>query len=188
MFNFRNLVEANVDEIARLLTAEHGKVLSDAAGEVARGIENIEYACAISETIKGDYNMNASTGVDVFTVRQPLGVVAGITPFNFPVMVPLWTIPNAIACGNTYVLKPSEKDPSAPMFIAELFHEAGFPEGVLNVVHGDKVAVDRLLEHPDVKAASFVGSTPIAKYVYETGTAQGKRCLLYTSPSPRDRG
>ena len=175
MFNFRNLVEANVDEIARLLTAEHGKVLSDAAGEVARGIENIEYACAIAETIKGDYNMNASTGVDVFTIRQPLGVVAGITPFNFPVMVPLWTIPNAIACGNTYVLKPSEKDPSAPMFLAELFHEAGFPEGVLNVVHGDKVAVDRLLEHPDVKAASFVGSTPIAKYVYETGTAQGKR-------------
>ena len=175
MFAFRNLVEANADEIAKLLTAEHGKVLSDAAGEVARGLENIEYACGIAETIKGDYNMNASTGVDVYTVHQPLGVVAGITPFNFPVMVPLWTIPNAIACGNTYVLKPSEKDPSAPMFLAELFHEAGFPDGVLNVVHGDKVAVDRLLEHPDVKAASFVGSTPIARYVYETGTANGKR-------------
>lgn len=175
MFAFRNLVEANADEIAKLLTAEHGKVLSDAAGEVARGLENIEYACGIAETIKGDYNMNASTGVDVYTVHQPLGVVAGITPFNFPVMVPLWTIPNAIATGNTYVLKPSERDPSAPMFVAELFHEAGFPDGVLNVVQGDKVAVDRLLEHPDVKAASFVGSTPIAKYVYETGTAHGKR-------------
>ncbi len=175
LFSFRNLVEANIDEIARRLTSEHGKVLSDAAGEIARGIENIEYACGIAEHLKGSYNGNASTGVDVYTVRQPLGVVAGITPFNFPAMVPLWTIPNAIACGNTYVLKPSEKDPSAPLFIAELFHEAGLPEGVLNVVHGDKLAVDRLLEHPDVKAASFVGSTPIAKYVYETGTAAGKR-------------
>ncbi len=175
MFNFRNLVVDNTDEIARRLTAEHGKVLSDAAGEVARGIENIEYACGISEHLKGNYNESASTGVDVYSVRQPLGVVAGITPFNFPVMVPLWTIPNAIATGNTYVLKPSERDPSAPMFVAELFHEAGFPDGVLNVVQGDKVAVDRLLEHPDVKAASFVGSTPIAKYVYETGTAHGKR-------------
>lgn len=175
MYAFRNLVEENVDEIARRLTAEHGKVLSDAAGEVARGLENIEYACGIAEHLKGSYNEHASTGVDVYSVRQPLGVVAGITPFNFPAMVPLWTIPNAIACGNTYVLKPSEKDPSAPMYIAELFHEAGLPDGVLNVVHGDKVAVDRLLEHPDVKAASFVGSTPIAKYVYETGTANGKR-------------
>ena len=181
MFSFRNLVEQNAEEIAKRLTAEHGKVLSDAMGEVARGLENIEYACGIAELLKGSYNENASTGVDVYTVRQPLGVVAGITPFNFPAMVPLWTIPNAIACGNTYVLKPSEKDPSAPMFIAELFNEAGLPDGVLNVVHGDKLAVDRLLEHPDVKAASFVGSTPIAKYVYET-------CLLYTSPSPRDRG
>ncbi len=175
MFNFRNLVDANTDEIARRLTAEHGKVLSDGAGEVARGLENIEYACGIAEDLKGTYNANASTGVDVFTLRQPLGVVAGITPFNFPVMVPLWTIPNAIACGNTYVLKPSEKDPSAPLFLAELFHEAGFPDGVLNVVQGDKVAVARLLEHPDVKAASFVGSTPIARYVYETGTKHGKR-------------
>jgi len=175
MFKFRSLVEANADEIARRLTAEHGKVLSDAGGEVARGIENIEFACGISEHLKGSYNENASTGVDVYTVRHPLGVVAGITPFNFPAMVPLWTMPNAIACGNTYVLKPSEKDPSAPLFIAELFNEAGLPDGVLNVVHGDKVAVDRLLEHPDVKAASFVGSTPIAKYVYSTGTANGKR-------------
>ena len=175
MFNARNLVEANANEIAKRLTAEHGKVLSDALGEVARGLENIEYACGIAELLKGSYSEHASTGVDVYSVRQPLGVVAGITPFNFPAMVPLWTIPNAIACGNTYVLKPSEKDPSAPLFIAELFHEAGFPDGVLNVVQGDKVAVDRLLEHPDVKAASFVGSTPIAKYVYETGTANGKR-------------
>lgn len=175
MFNFRNLVEQNAEEIARRLTAEHGKVLSDAMGEVARGLENIEYACGIAELLKGSYNENASTGVDVYSVRQPLGVVAGITPFNFPAMVPLWTIPNAIACGNTYILKPSEKDPSAPLFIAELFHEAGLPDGVLNVLHGDKVAVDRLLEHPDVKAASFVGSTPIAQYVYETGTANGKR-------------
>lgn len=175
MYNFRNLVEANVDEIARRLTAEHGKVLSDAAGEVARGIENIEFATGIAEHLKGSYNESASTGVDVYTVRQPLGVVAGITPFNFPAMVPLWTIPNAIASGNTYVLKPSEKDPSAPLFLAELFHEAGLPDGVMNVLHGDKVAVDRLLEHPDVKAASFVGSTPIAKYVYTTGTANGKR-------------
>ncbi len=175
MYVFRNLVEANVDEIARRLTAEHGKVLSDAAGEVARGLENIEYACGIAEMLKGSYNENASTGVDVYTVRQPLGVCAGITPFNFPAMVPLWTIPNAIASGNTYILKPSERDPSAPMFIAELFHEAGFPDGVLNVLQGDKVAVDRLLEHPTVKALSFVGSTPIAKYVYETGTKNGKR-------------
>jgi malonate-semialdehyde dehydrogenase (acetylating)/methylmalonate-semialdehyde dehydrogenase len=175
MYKFRNLVDANANEIARRLTAEHGKVLSDAMGEVARGLENIEYACGIAELLKGSYSSNASTGVDVYTVRQPLGVVAGITPFNFPAMVPLWTIPNAIAAGNTYVLKPSERDPSAPMFIVELFHEAGFPDGVLNVLHGDKVAVDGLLEHPDVRAISFVGSTPIAKYVYETGTANGKR-------------
>jgi malonate-semialdehyde dehydrogenase (acetylating)/methylmalonate-semialdehyde dehydrogenase len=175
MYAFRNLVEANAEEIAKRLTAEHGKVLSDAMGEVARGLENIEYACGIAETLKGTYSESASTGVDVYSVRQPLGVVAGITPFNFPAMVPLWMIPNAIACGNTFVLKPSERDPSAPMFIAELFQEAGFPPGVLNVVQGDKVAVDRLLDHPDVKAASFVGSTPIAKYVAERATANNKR-------------
>ncbi len=175
MYAFRNLVESNQHEIAVRLSAEHGKVISDAEGEVARGLENIEYACGIAEMLKGAYNENASSGVDVYTVRQPLGVVAGITPFNFPAMVPLWTIPNAIAAGNTYILKPSERDPSAPTFIAELFHEAGFPDGVLNVLHGDKVAVDRLLEHPDVKALSFVGSTPIARYVYETGTRNGKR-------------
>lgn len=175
MYTFRNLVEANSDEIAARLTSEHGKVLSDSMGEVSRGLENIEYACGIAELLKGDYSANASTGVDVRSIRQPLGVVAGITPFNFPAMVPLWTIPNAIAAGNTYVLKPSERDPSAPLFIAELFHEAGFPDGVLNVVQGDKVAVDRLLAHPEVRAVSFVGSTPIAKYIYETGTANGKR-------------
>ena len=175
MFAFRNLVDANADEIARRLTSEHGKVLSDAMGEVARAIENIEFACGLAEQLKGSYSENASTGVDVYTVRRPLGVVAGITPFNFPAMVPLWMIPNAVACGNTFILKPSERDPSSPMFIVELFQEAGFPAGVLNLVNGDKVAVDRLLEHPDVKAVSFVGSTPIAKYVHETATAHGKR-------------
>jgi len=175
MFRFRELVDANADEVARRLSAEHGKVDSDARGEVARAIENIEYACGLAEHLKGSYNEQASTGVDVYTVLRPLGVVAGITPFNFPAMVPLWMIPNAVACGNTFVLKPSEKDPSAPMFIAELFQEAGFPPGVLNVVHGDKVAVDRLLEHPDVKAVSFVGSTPIARYVHQTASHNGKR-------------
>ena len=175
MFAFRNLVEKNIDEIAARLTAEHGKVLSDAAGEVARGLENIEYACGIAELLKGSYSEAASTGIDVISVRQPLGVVAGITPFNFPAMVPLWMLPNAVACGNTFVLKPSEKDPSAPLLLAELFTEAGFPPGVLNVVNGDKVAVDRLLEHPDVQAVSFVGSTPIARYVHTTATAAGKR-------------
>jgi len=175
MYAYRNLVEANADEIARRLTAEHGKVTGDALGEVARGLENIEYACGVAEMLKGSYNESASNGVDVYSVRQPLGVVAGITPFNFPAMVPLWMIPNALATGNTFVLKPSERDPSAPMFIAELAQEAGFPPGVLNVVHGDKLAVDRLLEHPDVKAVSFVGSSPIAQYVYETGTKHGKR-------------
>ena len=175
MLAFRNLVEANSAEIAARLTAEHGKVRSDALGEVARGLENIEYACGLADLLKGSFNSQASTGVDVYTVRQPLGVVAGITPFNFPAMVPLWMIPNAVACGNTFVLKPSERDPSAPRLVAELFFEAGFPPGVLNVVNGDKVAVDRLLTHPDVKAVSFVGSTPIARYVYETGTSAGKR-------------
>jgi len=175
MYAFRNLLEANADEVARRLTAEHGKVTSDALGEVARGLENIEYACGVAEMLKGSYNEAASTGVDVYSVRQPLGVVAGITPFNFPAMVPLWMIPNALASGNTFVLKPSERDPSAPLLIAELAQEAGFPPGVLNVVHGDKLAVDRLIEHPDVKAVSFVGSSPIAKYVYETGAQNSKR-------------
>ena len=175
LHEFRSLVVANADEIAARLTAEHGKVGDDARGEVARGIENIEFACGLADALKGTYSEQASTGVDVYTVRQPLGVCAGITPFNFPVMVPLWMFPNAVACGNTFVLKPSERDPSAPRFVVELAQEAGFPPGVVNLVNGDKVAVDRLLEHPDVAAVSFVGSTPIARHVYSTGTAHGKR-------------
>jgi malonate-semialdehyde dehydrogenase (acetylating)/methylmalonate-semialdehyde dehydrogenase len=175
MFAYRNLVAEHAEEVAKRLTAEHGKVLADAMGEVARGLENIEYACGLAEHLKGTYNEQASTGVDVYSVRRPLGVVAGITPFNFPAMVPLWMFPNAVACGNTFVLKPSPRDPSAANFIAELFHEAGFPAGVLNVVHGDHVAVNRLLKHPDVQAVSFVGSTPVARHVYETATAHGKR-------------
>jgi malonate-semialdehyde dehydrogenase (acetylating)/methylmalonate-semialdehyde dehydrogenase len=175
LFRIRNLVETHRREIAAHLTAEHGKVTSDALGEVARGLENIEFACGIPTLIKGGFSEQASTGVDVFQIRQPLGVVAGITPFNFPAMVPMWMFANAIACGNTFILKPSEKDPSASIYIAELLHEAGVPDGVFNVVHGDKVAVDAILEHPDIEAVSFVGSTPIARYIYETGTRHGKR-------------
>jgi malonate-semialdehyde dehydrogenase (acetylating)/methylmalonate-semialdehyde dehydrogenase len=175
MFHMRELVAANRKEIASLLTKEHGKVLSDALGEVARGLENVEFACGVPNLLKGGYSEQASAGVDVYNIRQPLGVVAGITPFNFPAMVPMWMFANALACGNTFVLKPSEKDPSASMFIAELLKQAGLPDGCFNVVHGDKVAVDRLLDHPDVSAVSFVGSTPIAKYIYETGTKNGKR-------------
>ena len=171
----RELVDANRKEIATLLTKEHGKVLGDALGEVARGLENIEFACGIPNLLKGGYSEQASTGVDVYNIKQPLGVVAGITPFNFPAMVPMWMFANALACGNTFVLKPSEKDPSASMLIAELLKQAGLPDGCFNVVNGDKVAVDRLLEHPDVQAISFVGSTPIARYIYETGTKNGKR-------------
>jgi malonate-semialdehyde dehydrogenase (acetylating)/methylmalonate-semialdehyde dehydrogenase len=175
MFHMRELVDANRKEIATLLTKEHGKVLGDALGEVARGLENIEFACGIPNLLKGGYSEQASTGVDVYSIKQPLGVVAGITPFNFPAMVPMWMFANALACGNTFVLKPSEKDPSASMLIAELLKQAGLPDGTFNVVNGDKVAVDRLLEHPDVQAVSFVGSTPIARYIYETGTKNGKR-------------
>src|SRR5215211_616269 len=175
MFRIRNLVDARRKEIAALLTSEHGKVPSDALGEVARGLENLEFACGIPHLMKGGYSEQVSGGIDVYQLRQPLGVVAGITPFNFPAMVPMWMFGNAIACGNTFVLKPSEKDPSASLFLAELVREAGVPDGVFNVIQGDKVAVDRLLEHPDVQAVSFVGSTPIAKYVYETGTRNGKR-------------
>jgi malonate-semialdehyde dehydrogenase (acetylating) / methylmalonate-semialdehyde dehydrogenase len=176
LFRIRQLVFDHKDDIARILTAEHGKVFSDAQGEVARGLEVIEYCCGIPELLKGDFSEQASTGIDVYSIRQPLGVVAGITPFNFPAMVPMWMWAPAIACGNAFVLKPSEKDPSASNFVGELLHEAGVPDGVFNVVHGDKVAVDALLTHPDVAAISFVGSTPIAKYVYETATAAGKRC------------
>jgi malonate-semialdehyde dehydrogenase (acetylating)/methylmalonate-semialdehyde dehydrogenase len=175
LFRMRELVDANRKEIASLLTAEHGKVLSDAMGEVARGLENIEFACGIPHLLKGGYSEQAATGVDVYSIRQPLGVVAGITPFNFPAMVPLWMLTNAIACGNTFVLKPSEKDPGASLVLAELLRDAGVPDGVFNVAHGDKVAVDAVLDHPDVQAVSFVGSTPIAKYIYEHGTKAGKR-------------
>ena len=175
MFRIRELVDANRKEIASALSAEHGKVLSDALGEVARGLENIEFACGVPNLMKGGYSEQASTGIDVYSIKQPLGVVAGITPFNFPAMVPMWMFANALACGNTFVLKPSEKDPSASMIVAELLKQAGLPDGCYNIVHGDKVAVDRLLEHPDNAAVSFVGSTPIAKYIYETATANGKR-------------
>ncbi|MBU6244653.1 MAG: CoA-acylating methylmalonate-semialdehyde dehydrogenase [Actinomycetales bacterium] len=175
LFKFRALVDENRDTIAELVSIEHGKVPSDAAGELARGLENIEFACGIPQLLKGGYSEQVSGGVDVYSIRQPLGVVAGITPFNFPAMVPMWMFANAIACGNAFVLKPSEKDPSVTLFIAELLKQAGLPDGVFNIVQGDKVAVDRLLEHPDVAAISFVGSTPIARYIYTTGTANGKR-------------
>ena len=171
----RELVNEHREDIARILTAEHGKVLSDALGEVARGLEVIEYACGIPTLLKGGFSEQASTGVDVYSIRQPIGVVAGITPFNFPAMVPMWMWAPALACGNCFVLKPSEKDPSASLYVAELLEEAGVPNGVFTVINGDKVAVDRLLEHPDVSAVSFVGSTPIARYIYETGTKNGKR-------------
>jgi malonate-semialdehyde dehydrogenase (acetylating)/methylmalonate-semialdehyde dehydrogenase len=175
LFAFRELINAHRGELAELISAEHGKVTSDAEGEVARGLEVVEFACGLGHLLKGDYSENVSTGVDAYSIRQPLGVVAGITPFNFPAMVPMWMFPIALACGNTFVLKPSEKDPSASLLLARLLAEAGLPDGVFNVVHGDKEAVDALLTHPDVRAVSFVGSTPIARYVYETGTASGKR-------------
>ncbi len=176
MFTIRELVHGRRDEIAELLTAEHGKTLNDARGEVTRGLEVIEFCCGIPHLLKGSMSEQVSTGIDAYSIRQPLGVVAAITPFNFPAMVPMWMWAVALACGNTFVLKPSEKDPSVSMHTAELLREAGVPDGVFNVVNGDKVAVDALLEHPDVAAVSFVGSTPIAKYVYETATAAGKRC------------
>ena len=175
MFAFRNLVMENVDELARIVASEHGKVLGDAKGEVVRGMEISEFVCGLPQLLKGEYSDQVSTEVDSYSFRQPLGICAGITPFNFPVMVPLWMLANAIACGNTFVLKPSERDPSAPLLLAELFAEAGLPDGVLNVLHGDKVAVDALLDHPDVAAVSFVGSTPVARYVYARGAAAGKR-------------
>jgi malonate-semialdehyde dehydrogenase (acetylating)/methylmalonate-semialdehyde dehydrogenase len=174
-FRIRKLVDEHRGDLARILTLEHGKVFSDAKGEVARGLEVIEYCCGIPELLKGGFSEQASTGIDVYSIRQPLGVVAGITPFNFPAMVPMWMWAPAIACGNTFVLKPSEKDPSASIYVAELLKEAGLPDGVFNVVHGDKVAVDAILEHPEIAAVSFVGSTPIARYVYETGTSRDKR-------------
>ena len=175
LFRMRETFHERREDIARILTAEHGKVFSDALGEVARGLEVIEYACGIPTLLKGEYSEQASTGVDVYSIRQPVGVVVGITPFNFPAMVPMWMFAPAVACGNTFVLKPSEKDPSASLLIAELLQEIGLPDGVFNVVHGDRVAVDALLDHPDVDAISFVGSTPVARYIYERGTKAGKR-------------
>ena len=175
LFAFRELLRANTKNLAQLITEEHGKVASDAAGEVARGLEVVEFACGIPHLLKGGFSENVSTGVDSYSIRQPVGVVAGITPFNFPAMVPMWMFPLAIACGNAFVLKPSEKDPSASLLLASLWAEAGLPDGVFNVVQGDKVAVDAILGHPDIKAVSFVGSTPIARYVYENGTKAGKR-------------
>jgi malonate-semialdehyde dehydrogenase (acetylating)/methylmalonate-semialdehyde dehydrogenase len=175
MFQIRELLLQRQNDLAKIITSEHGKVLADAAGEIARGIENVEFACGVPELLKGGFSEQASTGVDVYSIRQPLGVVAGITPFNFPAMVPMWMFANALACGNTFILKPSEKDPSTSLALAELLKDAGVPDGVFNVVQGDRVAVERLLEHPDVVAVSFVGSTPIARQVYETGTRNGKR-------------
>ena len=175
LFAFRELLNARKGDVAALITAEHGKVLSDALGEVTRGLEVVEFACGIPHLLKGGYSESVSTGVDVYSIRQPLGVVGIISPFNFPAMVPMWFFPIAIAAGNAVVIKPSEKDPSAINLVAQLWKEAGLPDGVFNVLHGDKVAVDGLLEHPDVKAISFVGSTTIARYIYETGTKFGKR-------------
>jgi malonate-semialdehyde dehydrogenase (acetylating)/methylmalonate-semialdehyde dehydrogenase len=175
MFKYKELLEQNRDKLARLIGREHGKVLADAVGEVTRGIEVVEFVCGIPQLLKGEFSENVGTNVDAFSLRQPLGVCAGITPFNFPAMVPLWMFPVAIACGNTFVLKPSERDPSAPLFLAELLAQAGMPAGVLNVVNGDKVAVDAILDHPGIDAVSFVGSTPIAEYVFHRGTARNKR-------------
>jgi len=175
MFRFKELIERDLDKLATIITGEHGKVVSDARGEVIRGLEVVEFACGIAHLLKGEYSEQIGTGIDSYSVRQPLGVCAGITPFNFPVMVPMWMFPIAIACGNAFVLKPSERDPSASVYLANLMKEAGLPDGVLNVVHGDKLAVDALLNDPRVSAVSFVGSTPIAEYVYRTGTAAGKR-------------
>ena len=175
LFRFREIFESRMDEIAALLNREHGKVFSDAKGEAMRGLENIEYATGIPQLLKGEFTEQVGTGIDSWSMRQPLGVVAGITPFNFPAMVPLWMFPLAIACGNTFVLKPSERDPSASILMAEMLKEAGLPDGVFNVVHGDKTSVDAILAHPTIQAVSFVGSTPIAQYVYTTGTKHGKR-------------
>jgi malonate-semialdehyde dehydrogenase (acetylating)/methylmalonate-semialdehyde dehydrogenase len=175
MFEFKRLLEANMNELAEMLSSEHGKVIADSKGDVQRGLEVIEYACGIPQALKGEYTEGAGPGIDVYSMRQPLGVCAGITPFNFPAMIPMWMFGMAIAVGNTFILKPSEKDPSVPVRLAELFMEAGAPKGVLNVVHGDKVSVDAILDHPDIKAVSFVGSSDIAHYVYSRGTAAGKR-------------
>jgi malonate-semialdehyde dehydrogenase (acetylating) / methylmalonate-semialdehyde dehydrogenase len=175
LFRFREIFERRIDEVAATINREHGKVFSDAKGEATRGLENIEFATGIPQLLKGEYTEQVGTGIDSWSIRQPLGVVAGITPFNFPAMVPMWMFPLAIACGNTFVLKPSERDPSSSLLLAEMLEEAGLPKGVFNVIHGDKLAVDAILEHPTIQAVSFVGSTPIAEYVYSKGTSHGKR-------------
>src|SRR5437773_7891668 len=175
MFRFKELIERHMDELALLIANEHGKVLSDAKGSIQRGLEVVEFACGIPHLMKGEFSDNISAGMDLYSIRQPLGVCAGITPFNFPAMVPMWMFPIALACGNTFILKPSERDPTLSLRMAELLKEAGVPDGVFNVIHGDKEAVDAILKHPGIRAVSFVGSTPIAKYIYETGTAHGKR-------------
>lgn len=175
LFRFKQLLDEHRDEIARLISEEHGKTLEDAAGEVQRGIENVEYACGAPELLKGEYSRNVGPNIDAWSDFQPLGIVAGITPFNFPAMVPLWMYPLAIACGNCFILKPSERDPSSAMYVAELMLQAGLPKGVLNVVHGDRAAVDALIEAPEIKALSFVGSTPVAEHIYTEGTRRGKR-------------
>ena len=175
MFKFKELIEKNMDDLALLLSSEHGKLLADAKGDIQRGLEIVEFACGIPYLSKGEYTQNAGRGIDVYSTRHPLGVVAGITPFNFPAMIPLWMFAIAISCGNAFILKPSEKDPSVSLRLAELIFEAGLPEGILNVIQGDKIAVDTLLTHPDVQAISFVGSSDIAQYIYATGTAHGKR-------------
>ena len=177
MFKFKDLLERHADEIATAISSEHGKVHDDAMGELARGIDCVEFACGIPQLLKGEFSRNVGPSIDTYSDRQPLGVVAGITPFNFPAMVPMWMYPIAIACGNTFILKPSERDPSASMLCWNLFMDAGLPEGVLNIVHGDKETVDAILDHPDIKAVSFVGSTPIAEYVYRRGTMAGKLWL-----------
>ena len=175
MFNFRDLVRKNLDELATLISSQHGKTFDDAKGEMARGIEVVEFACGIPHALKGEYSPQVAGGVDSYSMRQPVGVVAGITPFNFPAMVPMWMFPMALACGNTFILKPSERDPGAPMLLAKLLSEAGLPDGVFNVVHGDKEAVDAILDHEDIGAISFVGSTAIGHYIYSRGCANGKR-------------
>ncbi len=179
MFKFKELVEKNMDELAELLSSEHGKVIADAKGDVQRGLEVIEYCCGIPQALKGEYTVGAGPGIDVYSMRQPLGIGAGITPFNFPAMIPMWMFGMAIACGNAFVLKPSERDPSVPMRLAELMKEAGLPDGILNVVHGDKEMVDAILDHPDIAAVSFVGSSDIAQYIYSRGTANNKRVQAF---------
>jgi malonate-semialdehyde dehydrogenase (acetylating) / methylmalonate-semialdehyde dehydrogenase len=182
LFAFRQLLHDRADDLAAVITAEHGKTHDDALGEITRGLENVEFAAGVPQLLKGGFSEQAATGVDVFSIRQPLGVVAGITPFNFPAMVPLWMCATAIACGNAFILKPSEKDPSAALLLAELWREAGLPDGVFTVLQGDREAVEALLAHPDVAAISFVGSTPVARTIYETGSAHGQRVQALGAP------